>query len=148
MSTIGSRIRERRIFVKMTQDELAVKAGYKSRSSINKIEIGERGVSADKLKKVADALGTSVDYLIGEKKNPYPKGTIGYMLGDSFNKDYKSNKGQKIICKIDTELYNQICAFAEENDRTFEDEMEYILHCAVESELEDRANRGQQNEFY
>lgn len=148
MSTIGSKIRERRIYAKMTQDELAAKAGYKSRSSINKIEIGERGVSAKKLKLVADALGTSVDYLIGENENPYPQGTIGRMLGDGYASDFKSDKGQKIICKIDTELYNLICIFAEEHDRTFEDEMEYILHCAVESELEDRANRENQNEFY
>lgn len=37
--TIGERIRNRRIELNMTQEELAKKAGYKSRSSINKIEL-------------------------------------------------------------------------------------------------------------
>ncbi len=36
--TIGERIREKRISLGMTQDELAQKIGYKSRSSINKLE--------------------------------------------------------------------------------------------------------------
>lgn len=42
MSTngFGSRVKEKRISEKMTQEELALKVGYISRSSINKIELG------------------------------------------------------------------------------------------------------------
>lgn len=39
MSTLGERVKER-IKLGMTQDELAKKAGYSSRTSINKIENG------------------------------------------------------------------------------------------------------------
>ena len=38
---IGQRIRKRRQELGMTQEELTQKMGFKSRSSINKIEIGE-----------------------------------------------------------------------------------------------------------
>lgn len=37
--TIGERIKKRRLELGMTQDELAKKLGYKSRSSVNKLEL-------------------------------------------------------------------------------------------------------------
>lgn len=57
---IGNKIKELRIKAEMTQEELAQKIGYKSRSSINKIELGERKVS-DKgtILLLSQALGTS-----------------------------------------------------------------------------------------
>ena len=39
---IGERIRQMRIGLGLSQDELAKLVGYKSRSSINKIEIGDK----------------------------------------------------------------------------------------------------------
>ena len=41
---IGSRIKHKREELNMTQEELALKVGYKSKSSINKIEIDGRGL--------------------------------------------------------------------------------------------------------
>ena len=41
---IGSRIKQRREFLNMSQEELALKVGYKSRSSINKIEADGGGL--------------------------------------------------------------------------------------------------------
>lgn len=46
--TIGSRIRERRIALEMTQDDLAKLLGYKHRTSINKIELDERNLTQSK----------------------------------------------------------------------------------------------------
>ena len=40
MSNIGNNIKARRTALKMTQEELAAKMGYKSKSTINKIELG------------------------------------------------------------------------------------------------------------
>ena len=48
--TIGERIKERRIELGYTQDELAKKCGYKSRSSINKIELS-RNLPLPKIEK-------------------------------------------------------------------------------------------------
>lgn len=65
MDNIGSRIRNRREELGMSQDELARKAGYKSRSSINKIEVDGRGLPQDKLVAIAKALRVSPAYLMG-----------------------------------------------------------------------------------
>lgn len=73
MATIGSRIRDRREALKMSQDELSKKLGYKSRSSINKIELDERNLTQSKIKAIADALETTPAYIMGweeeQKKN-------------------------------------------------------------------------------
>lgn len=65
MKTVGDRIKERREQINMTQDELASKLGYKSRSSINKIEKESRGIPLDKIQDIAVILRTSPAYLMG-----------------------------------------------------------------------------------
>ena len=62
---IGQRIRQKREELNMTQEELAKKTGYKSRSSINKIESDGRGLPQSKIKIFAEALNTTPSYLIG-----------------------------------------------------------------------------------
>ena len=63
--SIASRIRARRIELKMSQDELAQKLGYRSRSSINKIELGHHNLTQSKIKAIADALDTTPSYIMG-----------------------------------------------------------------------------------
>ena len=63
--TIGDRIKQRRMELGMSQEELAHKLGYKSRSSINKIELGGQNLTQKKIKKIADALDTTPDYIMG-----------------------------------------------------------------------------------
>ena len=65
MSTIGSRIRHRREELGLSQDELAKRLGYKSRSSINKIELDQRSLTQSKIKAIADALETTPSYIMG-----------------------------------------------------------------------------------
>lgn len=62
--TIGERIKQKRIELNMSQEELAHKCGYKSRSSINKIELS-RDLPLNKISNVANALGVSPSYLMG-----------------------------------------------------------------------------------
>lgn len=62
---IGKRIRTRRKQLKISQQELADKLGFKSRSSINKIEIGGRRINPEKIEEFAKALDTSVEYIMG-----------------------------------------------------------------------------------
>lgn len=62
---IGELIKKRRIDLGMSQDELAQKVGYKSRSSINKIEVDGRGLPQSKILAFAKALGTTPAYLMG-----------------------------------------------------------------------------------
>ncbi len=63
--TIGQRIKERREELDITQDELAKRLGYKSRSSINKIELDIYNLKQSKIKAIADALQTTPGYIMG-----------------------------------------------------------------------------------
>ena len=62
---IGDRIKIKRESLNMSQDELAKKLGYKSRSSINKIELGKSDITQHKVVAFANALQTTPAYLMG-----------------------------------------------------------------------------------
>lgn len=66
---LSERVRARREELQLTQEELAVRMGYKSRVSINKIENG-RPVSQKIIVRLADALDVSVPYLMGWDEKP------------------------------------------------------------------------------
>lgn len=72
MSTIGNRIRTRREALGLSQDELAKRLGYKSRSSINKIELDQRNLTQSKIKSISDVLDTTPAYIMGwvDAENP------------------------------------------------------------------------------
>lgn len=86
---LGNRIKQLRMQRNMSQDELAKKIGYNSRSSINKIELGINDIPQSKIKAIADALLTTPAYLMGwedleqptPKSNGYPTVRIP-VLGD------------------------------------------------------------------
>ena len=61
---VGERIKQRRLELGLSQDELAKKVGYKSRSSINKIELS-RDLPLRKVELMAKALDTTPGYLMG-----------------------------------------------------------------------------------
>jgi len=74
---IGKLIRDRRLELGMTQEELAHKLGYKSKSTINKIEIGVNGISQSKIKDFAAALDCSPYMFIeGVEHNPIPSDAV------------------------------------------------------------------------
>lgn len=62
---IGNLIKKRREELGMSQEELATKLGYKSRSSINKIELGKNDITQHKVVEFARALQTTPSYLMG-----------------------------------------------------------------------------------
>lgn len=72
--TLYERIKNRREELHMSQDELALKLGYKSRSTIAKIESGENDITQSKIAAFAKALQTTPSYLMGwdEKQNNTP----------------------------------------------------------------------------
>ena len=81
--TIGERIKARRIELGLSQEELATKVGYKSRSSINKIELS-RKLPIDKVEKMALALDCQPEYLMGWADlsgNPISQPTITSKIG-------------------------------------------------------------------
>lgn len=63
--TFGARVKARREELGMTQEELAHKLGYKSKTSINKIELDKRNLKQSQIVNLADALQTTPGDLLG-----------------------------------------------------------------------------------
>ena len=69
LSNMGEKIKNRRIELKITQEELSELTGYSDRSSITKIEKGKVDLTLSKLKEFAKVLKVSPEYLMGYKEN-------------------------------------------------------------------------------
>ena len=65
MPEIGKRIRLRREELGMTQEELASRLGYKSKTTIAKIENGTNDIVQSKVIEFAQILNTTPAYLLG-----------------------------------------------------------------------------------
>ena len=96
---IGKRIKKRREELQLSQDELAKKVGYTSRSTINKIEKEINDITQSKIVAFADALDTTPAYLMGwdndlEKKaeefKPYTIETLKKIIDSYPELSYKS----------------------------------------------------------
>src|SRR6267142_5495058 len=72
MESTGERIRKRRQELGWTQDTLAQKAGI-SKGFLSDLENDKRGVNADTLLEIAQALNLSLDYLM---KGGAPEPTV------------------------------------------------------------------------
>ena len=68
--SVGDNIKRRRYELNMSQQELADAMGYKTRSTIAKIESGENDVSQRKLQKIAQVLETTPEALISGYARP------------------------------------------------------------------------------
>ena len=90
--SVGANIKKRRFELRMSQQELADAMGYKTRSTIAKIESGENDVSQKKLEKFASVLDTTVESLI-----------FGYAkqnISQSFPQDVYTKKKNKTAVVI------------------------------------------------
>ena len=65
MSDIGKNIASRRLELGITQEDLAKRMGYKSKTSINKIEKGINDIPQSKIVQFAEVLLTTPAYLMG-----------------------------------------------------------------------------------
>ena len=70
MGNIGQRIKSYREAMKMTQEDLAQKMGYKSKTTIAKIEAGINDITQSKIIAFAKALNTTPSYLMGWEEPP------------------------------------------------------------------------------
>jgi transcriptional regulator with XRE-family HTH domain len=66
VSSVGERIKQRRLDLGWTQDQLCTKAGI-SKSFLSDLENGKRSVSASNLLDIARALSVSLDFLMTGK---------------------------------------------------------------------------------
>ena len=65
MPDIGKRIKEKRIELGITQEDLASKLGYKRKTTIAKIENGTNDITQSRVVDFANALNTTPAYLMG-----------------------------------------------------------------------------------
>ena len=72
MDSLGDRLARMRAWREMSQRELAERTGLKVQH-ISRIETDQRGhVRSDTLRRLAEALGCSTDYLVGMVEEPVP----------------------------------------------------------------------------
>ena len=86
---MGKLIRARRKELGMTQEELALKIGYKTKVAVYKIEKGERKLPSDKITVTAEALGIDPNYL----SNWNERGTSS----EPVVRDTKSSQSRRMI---------------------------------------------------
>lgn len=133
------RIRYQRESQGMTQQELADKVGYTSRSTINKIEKGERNITGDKIQAIAQALGVKPSYLMDG--DTYDN-TIDIFSINGINpipKTYKRPRLGTIACGEPI--------LAEENIEAYDDipdsiKCDFTLICKGDSMVNARINDG------
>ena len=91
---VGSRIKDRRLELGLTLDELASKVGYSDKSTLSRVENGKTDMPLKKLDKIAQVLDVTPAYLIGFTPEDIPEGLnkeyyIDYIL-DSDNPEFKA----------------------------------------------------------
>ena len=83
--TTGELIKQRRIELGMTQEELASKMGFKTKASISRLESNDRKLPLSKLKKMAMILDVRPSRLMGWDDD-------GLEYGDKYDKEYHHQK--------------------------------------------------------
>lgn len=76
MNSIGENIAEARKRAGLTQEELAERVGYKTKSAINKIELGLRDLPQKKIVAFAKALGVTPARIMGWEEEQKQKTDI------------------------------------------------------------------------
>ena len=95
--TIGTNIKKRRFELRMSQQDLADALGYKTRSTIAKIESGKNDITQKKLQRFAEVLDTTVEALISGSSVP---GYTSSSPSDSSSGDSTINQRNKAIAVI------------------------------------------------
>lgn len=97
LKDFGKRIADRRKQLGMSQDDLAKKLGYKSRSTINKIELGKNDIPQRKILEFSAALDMPVSELMAwEQESKSYDDTIEEELITLFRQLTAVNKEQVI----------------------------------------------------
>ena len=110
---LNKRIKARREELGMSQEELAKKLGYKSRSTINKIELGKNDITQHKIVAFAKALQTTPAYLMGwiDEDNLYKNDDILTDIVFKFQADKEFREIVEDVYNASPELLNALKAF-------------------------------------
>ncbi len=91
------RLRKTRQERGLSQTDLAKRAGFQP-SAISHFETGTRSPSFENLRRLADALGVSIDYLLGRQAESTAAGPVANRLHRNFEK--MSSSDQEIIAAM------------------------------------------------
>jgi 2-C-methyl-D-erythritol 4-phosphate cytidylyltransferase len=99
--SLGEKIRKRRLELKLSQQDLADALGYKTRSSIAKLEKNKSRLTHEKIVMLARTLQTTVNYLV-TSANEEESGRHGTLItsDDLQNEDSRQKDKQKHIAVI------------------------------------------------
>lgn len=70
MNKVGERIRQRRVELGLSQQELAERMDLKSKTSVSRVENGIEDVTVTRIMEYARALGVLPEYLVRENEKP------------------------------------------------------------------------------
>lgn len=98
MSIIGDNIQRLRKLRGLTQEELAKLMGYKSKSTINKIELGVNDIPQSKIAKFAEVLGTTPAEIMGWSI-PESTGTVNMFWQRFYVLCKQANSTPNVIAK-------------------------------------------------
>lgn len=131
--TVGARIRERRKTAGLSQAGLAARLGYESRSSINKIESGERGLPASAIKPMADALGITPMELMGWNEASDNGHRLGRTLRDA--RDREGLHVDELAAKLGKSRATVYRYESGDTDISVRQLAEYCAACGLELEI-------------
>jgi transcriptional regulator with XRE-family HTH domain len=95
--SFGERLRKAREDKGLSQSELADKAGFQP-SAIAHFESGRRSPSFDNLRRIADALALTIDFLLGRETEPRSAGPVAEQLFRDFAR--MTAKDQETVADI------------------------------------------------
>jgi transcriptional regulator with XRE-family HTH domain len=107
-----TRLRETRDMRKLSQSDLAERSGLQP-SAISHFETGRRSPSFDNLRRLADALAVTIDYLLGRFEKPNTSGPRAEQMYRDW--DNMSEADQEIVARFTAML-------AEKEKKRSEDE--------------------------
>lgn len=118
MLEIYKRIRARREELGISQEELAKRLGYKSRSSINKIEKGENDIPQSKIVAFAEALRTTPERLMGWEQSPAPASDDLPTVSPTGQKiDARTRRQLEAVLDDDNLTYNGVVLNGEDKEK-------------------------------
>jgi transcriptional regulator with XRE-family HTH domain len=100
INILYSNIRKRRETLGMSQVELAKKLNYKSRSSVNKIELGFTDLPLSKVKEFAVALKTTPSALMGWDHNSCEPSAVREKLTKHIEYEYGATQLMEAFTKL------------------------------------------------
>lgn len=133
---LHDRIKNRRLELKMSQDELAQKTGYKTKSAISRIESGTRDITQSQIKLFAKALQTTPSYLMGwDEENSDNKTQEEQEILEPYNKLNNAGKEKAVSYTqdlVDSGKYNKLTKEDQDTYITDIDDMRsYLMNIPI-----------------